>query len=234
MALRRMFSQKIVGSDAFIDMPVSARELYFQLGMYADDDGFINPKKIIRMIGASEDDLKILIGKRFVLTFENGVIVIKHWKINNMIRKDFYQKTIYEEQKKCLMLNENNSYTENVNSLLTDCKHNIIKLNLNKLNNNIDSSQQVDSPSMIANDFLNDMDSEYRVKFINELIKKGIDENTVRRELTKFISYWTEPTKNGKKQRWELEKTFEVGRRLATWFSKSSQYNFNKSNIVIV
>lgn len=136
MAQRRMFSQKIVGSDAFIEMPVSARELYFQLGMYADDDGFINPKKIIRMMGSSDDDLRILASKRFVLPFENGVVVIKHWQINNMIRKDFYQPTIYEEQKKCLILKENKSYTENVNSMLTDCKHNIIKLNKNKLNNN--------------------------------------------------------------------------------------------------
>ena len=121
MAQRRMFSQKIVGSDAFIEMPVSARELYFQLGMYADDDGFINPKKIIRMIGASEDDLKIISAKRFVLPFENGVVVIKHWKINNMIRKDFYEPTIYAEQLKSLELKENKAYTEgcqqNVNNL---------------------------------------------------------------------------------------------------------------------
>jgi hypothetical protein len=112
MAQRRMFSQKIVGSDAFIEMPVSARELYFQLGMYSDDDGFINPKKIIRMVNASEDDLKVLIAKRFVLPFENGVVVIKHWQINNLIRKDFYQPTIYIEQKKQLKIKENKSYTE--------------------------------------------------------------------------------------------------------------------------
>jgi len=142
MAQRRMFSQKIVGSDAFIEMPVSARELYFQLGMYADDDGFINPKKIIRMIGASDDDLKILIGKRFVLPFENGVVVIKHWQINNMIRKDFYQPTIYIEQKSSLILNENKSYTENVNKMLTNCKHNIIKLNKIKLNNITETSSE--------------------------------------------------------------------------------------------
>jgi hypothetical protein len=121
MAQRRMFSQKIVGSDAFIEMPVSARELYFQLGMYADDDGFINPKKIIRMIGASDDDLKIIAAKRFVLPFENGVVVIKHWKINNMIRKDFYEPTIYSEELKSLELKENKAYTDgcqqNVNNL---------------------------------------------------------------------------------------------------------------------
>ncbi len=80
--------------------------------MYSDDDGFVNPKKIMRMIGASDDDLKVLIGKRFVLTFENGVVVIKHWKINNLIRKDFYQKTVYQDEKKLLEVKENGAYTE--------------------------------------------------------------------------------------------------------------------------
>lgn len=107
-----MFSPKIVSSDAFLDMPTSSRELYFQLGMYADDDGFVNPKRIVRMLGASEDDLKVLIGKRFVLPFDNGVVVIKHWAINNLIRKDWYQETIYVEEKKRLKIKENGSYTE--------------------------------------------------------------------------------------------------------------------------
>lgn len=112
MAQRRMFSLKIVSSDAFLDMPSSSRELYFQLGMYADDDGFVNPKKVIRMIGASDDDLKILIGKRFVLQFQNGVVVIKHWLINNLVRKDFYQETVYVEEKKLINTKENKAYTE--------------------------------------------------------------------------------------------------------------------------
>jgi hypothetical protein len=137
MAQRRMFSLKIVGSDAFLDMPVSVRELYFQLGMYADDDGFINPKKIIRMVGSADDDLKMLIAKRFVLPFENGVVVIKHWAINNLIRKDFYQETIYTEQKKQLEIKENKAYTElnkkNVDKMLTNCHHSIGKDRLDKV-----------------------------------------------------------------------------------------------------
>lgn len=114
-----MFSPKIVASDAFLDMPTSSRELYFQLGMYADDDGFVNPKKIIRMVGASEDDLKVLIGKRFVIPFDNGVVVIKHWAINNLIRKDFHRDTVYIEQKNMLIIKENGAYTEAVNKMLT-------------------------------------------------------------------------------------------------------------------
>lgn len=117
MAQRRMFSLKIVGSDAFLEMPTSARELYFQLGMYADDDGFVSPRKTMRMIGASEDDLRVLIAKRFVLPFETGVVVVKHWLINNLVRKDFYQETLYLEEKKTLKVKENKGYTEIVNNL---------------------------------------------------------------------------------------------------------------------
>ena len=113
MAERRMFTQKIVDSDAFLDMPLSTQALYFHLNMRADDDGFVNnPKKIQRMIGASEDDLKLLIAKRFILGFENGVIVIKHWRMHNLLRKDRYNPTQYQEQMAKLQLKDNGSYTE--------------------------------------------------------------------------------------------------------------------------
>lgn len=111
MAERRMFAKTIIDSDAFLDMPTSARLLYYDLSMRADDDGFINsPKKIIRMTGASDDDLKILIVKKFVIPFENGVVVIKHWLIHNYIRKDTYNETPYKEQKAMLIVDENKSY----------------------------------------------------------------------------------------------------------------------------
>ena len=109
---RRMFSPNIVSSDAFIDMPISTQALYFHLGMNADDDGFVNPKRVMRMIGISDDDLKILVSKRFVLPFENGVVVIKHWRINNLVRKDWYRPTIYVEQKNLLFIKENGAYTD--------------------------------------------------------------------------------------------------------------------------
>lgn len=111
MAERRMFAKTIIDSDAFLDMPTSARLLYYDLSMRADDDGFINsPKKIIRMTGASDDDLKVLIAKKFVIPFENGIVVIKHWLIHNYIRKDTYNETQYKEQKAMLTLDENKSY----------------------------------------------------------------------------------------------------------------------------
>ena len=89
MAERRMFAKSIVDSDAFIDMPMSARLLYYDLGMRADDDGFVNsPKKIMRMIGATNDDMNILLMRKFVIAFESGVVVIKHWRIHNYIQSD--------------------------------------------------------------------------------------------------------------------------------------------------
>jgi hypothetical protein len=112
MAERRMFAKTIIDSDAFIDMPVTARLLYYDLAMRADDDGFVNsPKKIMRMIGASQDDLSILILRKFIIPFDNGIVVIKHWRIHNYIRKDMYHETKYKEEKMLLSLDENNAYT---------------------------------------------------------------------------------------------------------------------------
>ncbi|MGH1847114.1 replisome organizer [Enterococcus gilvus] len=119
MAERRMFAKTIIDSDAFLDMPLSSQALYFHLSMRADDDGFINnPKKIQRMVGSSEDDLKLLIAKRFIIAFESGVIVIKHWKIHNYIQKDRYKPTLYQEEKSILTNKNNNSYTVD-----TECIH---------------------------------------------------------------------------------------------------------------
>lgn len=113
MAQRRMFSPDIVDSDAFLEMPLGAQLLYFHLGMRADDDGFIgNPRKIQRMVGANDDDLKILLAKRFLLSFQSGVVVIKHWLIHNLIRKDRYKATRYTEEKNLLIVKENGAYTE--------------------------------------------------------------------------------------------------------------------------
>ena len=111
MAERRMFAKTIIDSDAFLEMPMTAQLLYFHLSMRGDDDGFINkPKAIMRLCGAKDDDLKILFAKKFVIPFVSGVVVIKHWKIHNYIRKDTYTETKYKEEKALLELDENNSY----------------------------------------------------------------------------------------------------------------------------
>ena len=112
MAERRMFAKTIIDSDAFLDMPISARLLYYDLGMRADDDGFVNsPKKIMKMVGASTDDMNVLILRKFILPFETGVVVLKHWRIHNYIRKDTYNETPYKKEKSMLVLDENKSYT---------------------------------------------------------------------------------------------------------------------------
>ena len=111
MAERRMFARTIVDSDAFVDMPLSAQALYFHLAIRGDDDGFINnPKRIQRMIGASDDDLKILALKKFIIPFESGIVVIKHWKIHNYIRGDRKKNTVYPKEMSLLYLKENGSY----------------------------------------------------------------------------------------------------------------------------
>jgi hypothetical protein len=112
MAERRMFAKTIIDSDAFLDMPQSSQLLYFHLSMRADDDGFINnPKSIMRNAKCNDDDIKLLITKKFIIPFESGIVVIKHWKIHNYIAKDRYKETKYKEERALLSLDENNSYT---------------------------------------------------------------------------------------------------------------------------
>jgi hypothetical protein len=112
MSQRRLFSPDIICSDEFLDMPTSSRDLYVQLAIRADDDGFVRPYGVMKIAGSSDDDLKILISKRFILEFQSGVIVIKHWLIHNTIRKDRYKKTRFIEEKSMLRTKENGAYTE--------------------------------------------------------------------------------------------------------------------------
>jgi len=141
MAERRMFAKSIVLSDAFLDMPMTARCLYFTLGMLADDDGFIgNPKSIMRQCGATNDDLQILLAKRYVLGFESGIIVIKHWRMNNYLQNDRHKDTTYIEEKSTLIIDQKGAYTEankqciqNVYSL--DTQVSIGKNSIDKVNN---------------------------------------------------------------------------------------------------
>ncbi|MGI6607543.1 MAG: hypothetical protein ACOX1F_00990 [Erysipelotrichaceae bacterium] len=111
MAERRMFAKTIVLSDAFLDMPTSTRCLYFALAIEADDDGFVNkPKSIMRQVGAALDDMNILITKRFIIVFEDGVIAIKHWRVHNYIQKDRYKPTKYLKHLARLELDKNKTY----------------------------------------------------------------------------------------------------------------------------
>lgn len=132
MAERRMFAKTIVDSDMFIDMPMSARLLYYDLAMRADDDGFVNsPKKIMRFVGASMDDMNVLIAKQFIIPFESGVVVIKHWKIHNYIQKDRYKATSYQAEKESLTLKNGTYYTDDlpdISNLDTECIQDVYSL----------------------------------------------------------------------------------------------------------
>lgn len=149
-AERRMFAKTVIDSDAFLDMPLSSQSLYFHLGMRADDDGFVNnPKKIQRMIGASEDDLKLLIAKKFIIPFDSGVVVIKHWKIHNYIQNDRYKETVYLEEKSQLHLKDNGGYT-----LDTECIHDGYSL----------ETQDRIGEDRLGQDSLNEIDSKESIR----------------------------------------------------------------------
>ena len=128
-----MFAKTIVLSDAFLDMSLGARCLYMTLSMLADDDGFINsPKSIMRQCGATEDDLKLLIAKSFVIPFETGVVVIKHWRINNYLRNDRYQETKYLEEKNQLIIKDNGAYSLGIPNMVYPDKNSIEKNRIGK------------------------------------------------------------------------------------------------------
>ena len=140
MAQKRMFNNSVVGSDEFLEMPDSSQNLYFHLSMQADDDGFVdNWKSIMRMTGKKEDDLKLLIAKSFVIPFESGILVIRHWRLNNYIQKDRYKETIHKEEKSLLSTDESNVY-----NLDTDCIQNVssdkISIDKNSIEKNSSSS----------------------------------------------------------------------------------------------
>lgn len=227
-----MFSLKVVDTDEFLDMGQGSQLLYFHLAMRADDDGFVNsPKKIMRFAGAKDDDVKVLIAKQFIIPFQSGVIVIRHWKENNEIRKDRKIDTVYKEE--MALLSEDNAGVYQMSTICQPDDNQTspqvrlgeVRIGKDRLGKDrIVEEEEIITPHQIANDFLNK--EEKQEHFIQEVVSRGVNESTARQETKEFVSYWTELNGTGKKQRWQMEKTFEVQRRLATWFSKVS--NFNK------
>lgn len=135
MAQKRMFDKTITNADDFLEMPDSSQNLYFHLSMNADDDGFVNNwKSILRMTGHKEDDLKILIAKQFIIPFESGVIVIKHWRINNYLRSDRYVETKFKAEKQQLFIDDNLVYQLDTNGVHSIDKNSIDKISIDKNN----------------------------------------------------------------------------------------------------
>lgn len=142
MANKRMFSNTITDSDAFMSMPLSSQALYFHYGMKADDEGFVgNPMGIARMISSSADDYKLLKAKGFIIEFESGVIVITHWKQNNYLQNDRVKPTLYKAERSLLVQDKNGVYMlkssvevlciQNVYNLDTNCIQNVYKMDTN-------------------------------------------------------------------------------------------------------
>ena len=205
MAERRMFAKTIIDSDAFLDMPISARLLYYDLAMRADDDGFVNsPKKIMRFIGASNDDMSILITRKFVIAFDNGVVVIKHWRIHNYIRKDTYNETPYIEQKSLLELDEKNAYT--------------LKTDVRQLDVNEPSTQVRLGKDRLGKDSINKSPSL-------EEIQNYITEKNLKVDAQQFYDYFTEgdwiDSKGNKVKNWK--------QKLLTWNKYGTNIKTNKS-----
>lgn len=211
MAQRRMFSKQITDTDAFLDMPATAQNLYFHLNMHADDDGFLgNAKTIRRMVGASEDDLKILVAKQFILIFPDGVSVIRDWHIHNYIQKDRYHPTIYQDDKKKLEVSKNKQYqiaTEAPKKLDTDCIHDVSKADtqssLVKSRSGKSSQGKVRSSSSVSTEHNETVDSvdnlddedDKKEKLLNEIKNAAQEEPTA--------SEWSSIVLLAKKLSWE-------------------------------
>lgn len=179
-----MFSKTIIDSDIFLDMPLSTQALYFHLSMRADDDGFVNnPRKIQRMVGCGDDDIKLLIAKQFIIPFESGICVIKHWRIHNYIRNDRYKPTMYQEEKGQLLLEENNMY-ELSNSVP------LIDTDSSKNNVGIPNGYQMDTNG-IPSDIPNGNPGEVRLgkdSIDNNISKDILCSTTVQRLIEKWNS----------------------------------------------
>lgn len=179
MAEKRMFSMKIIDSDAFLEMPLSTQALYFHLSMRADDDGFLNnAKKIMRNISATQNDYDLLLMKRFIISFPDGICVIKHWRINNYLRKDRYTETLYSDELAMLDVKENGSYSLKVESgipnnnqddtdLIPDSNHGVPVGSIDK--NRVEKSREEKSSNTVSNDTVRSTDVQRIIDAWNSL-----------------------------------------------------------------
>jgi hypothetical protein len=224
-----MISLRIVDTDAFMDMPLSSQALYLHLLIRADDDGFIaNPKKVMRMIGSQDDDLKILTAKKFVIPFESGVCVIKHWKIHNLIRSDRYTETQWIREKDQLVIDEKTqkySLNKGQKNVIPNGNQMATQVRLGKVR----KGKRENTPAEISKNFFEG--GKYYHEYL-ELFSKDNNRDFIEKEFQKFMLYWTEPNKSGTKVRWEQQNTFDVKRRLFTWLDRTKNFQTTKSNKV--
>lgn len=142
MAERRMFAKAVVLSDAFLDMSANARALYFALGMFSDDDGFVgNPKSVMRICQCSQEDLDELLDKRYLLTWPSGVVCIKHWKMNNYLKNDRHKPTTYVEEFQTLGIDAKGAYTE---ATSPSCIQAVSKMDTDGIQNGYTGKDRID------------------------------------------------------------------------------------------
>lgn len=176
MANKRMFAMTIVDSDAFLNMPPSTQNLYFALGMRADDEGFINgPEKIVRICKAKRSDLEMLIELRFLIKFDSGIVCIKHWMMNNYIADARIKPTVYQDEKKQLEIKANKSYTERIQNAdkkhasLDQCSVVEIRLDQNRLD------EEAEKPKLAAEEIKRRMEEIRKKPFTEQLTKEEIE-----------------------------------------------------------
>ena len=226
MARRRMFNLDIIDTDLFIEMPQSSRLLYYELCMRADDDGFVSsPKKIQRVVGCSDDDFKVLITKKFIIPFETGVVVIRHWKIHNYIQKDRYKETLYNEEKRLLLQEENGAYRLMDTSCIQngDTGKDSIELVKDSIDNNIYSPAKAEQiPYKEIIDYLNlksNSNYKYTSQKTKDLIKARINNGFTIEDFKKVI--------DKKSQEW-LGTDFEKFLRPETLFGNKFEGYLNQ------
>lgn len=178
-----MFAKTVIDSDAFIEMPLSTQALYFHLSMRADDDGFLNcAQKIMRMIGAAKNDFDVLIAKRFIIQFPDGICVIKHWRIHNYLRKDRYVETVYTDHKNALAVKENGAYSDQPSTaLFTGIPDGNQRLTQDRLGKGSDNTEYIDSLNARVNEI---------AKLYGELCPgKKLDKNDVASIAEKMMTF---------------------------------------------
>ena len=236
MAQRRMFSKKITETDLFLDMPMSAQCLYFHLNMSADDDGFIgNAKTIRRMIGASEDDLKLLLAKEFLIPFDSGVVVVKDWKIHNYIRSDRYNETVYQEEKKQLKQLENGRYEVGIPNVIpeVDQMDTQVRLGKDRLGKDSKENPQPSDDGQSTSERFEVLWKEYPKKqgkkkaltYYKRAVKNGVTDEVIMQGIEDYKKYleknksWLPPMDGSRwfnEERWQDEYE-EYGEYQSSW-----------------
>lgn len=229
MANKRMFSLSVVDTDKFLEMPISSRLLYYELGMRADDDGFVdNWKKILLFTGLKEDDMKVLISKQFILPFETGVIVIRHWRLNNYLQKDRTKPTIYQKELKQLELDNNNVYNMYTNCIHSIDKNRIDKNSIDKKKENNKKKKKYFENEEVNNIFIEFLELRKKLRVVNT--DRAI--NLLLNKLNKYdddikIQMLEQSIMNSWKSVYELKNKEDI---TPTWFNEEKEEKEEKSD----